>query len=144
MKQATVLFLFILLCSFAYSQHRDLKKRVVKFHEIEEDQNLNDHDKAIKLKEYILPGIKNDSMAHFFSKNWNYLNSISKKLETRIVSIDINPDNIEATVTIEDILTYASGEKAVFISKTIWVKENTVWYRSYKKSQLYKNGVRVR
>jgi hypothetical protein len=139
---------FLLLCALNFipvkAQDGNLSTRVKKFYKIEEDKKLSEHDKIKKLSEFIIPCKENESMSKFFYESGLRLQKISRKIKTKIINIEYSKNDSEAIVTTEDLVTYNNGETITFLSKAIWIRLNSIWYRSNQKSILYKNGIRIR
>ncbi len=143
-KKYILTLLLVFTAALFSCRDKELEKRVVLFYNTMENKAVPREDKIKQLKTFIVPGPGNDSMAVFFYKSWEKSDRNTKKIKTKILDIRFVENPESAYVTTEDIITTYEDYEATFVSIALWVKENNVWYRKDKKSELYRDGVRIR
>ena len=144
MKRNSLFLVLVIVFIFSNCEDKALERRVSTFYEIEEDQSLSMEKRHSLLKRYIVPGKGNDSIASFFCKSWEASSEKFRDIDNNILGVEYIENRQKAIVTTEDIIESFDGSETTFISKTIWVYVDGIWYRGHGQSTLYKDGKRIR
>ena len=140
-----LLVILIFYCQIACSQASDsltLINRVKAFNKKCENVNLDIELYSVNIKPFLDPYSNTDSIARRLYGSWKQLLSETHNFTTEVIGAKIDRNN--ARVSISEIWNYEDGVTVCWFSITFWYKNNGIWYRENKKSELYKDGIRVR